>query len=1217
MINPKCGSDSIMQKLDPITHPLNSVSLIEASAGTGKTYTIVALYLRLLLNAGENGLSRALSVDEILVMTFTEAATAELKERIRGRIVEVKTLFSEVLNQQLAKPNSDDPFIQALFDAVKTDLPSAVLRLDMAQQNMDTAAIFTIHGFCYRMLMRYAFDSGVHFNLELEAENDELLLQFCREYWREQYYPQNLEISAFIQQTLKSPQAVLARIKTDLSGEMPQVRSGAVQGDLTDFFQQQLMPYFAEIAELKSAWLAQQADIQALILAEIQRKKDKRIDGRTYQERHIMPAIQAINQWAHSSDNLLHPKLVQYFSQQILDQKTKGDDKITHPLFGTVDRLQASFAYPSILLWHYIQGVRSKISAYKATHKKVDFGDLLSRLKTALYAENGASLAQLIRQQFPFAMIDEFQDTDLEQYQIFKRLYLDQPSGGDSGMIIIGDPKQSIYAFRNADLFTYLTAAENAQQRYTLDTNWRSTPELVSAVNRIFSGAEQPFIYQQIQFQSVNAGKKSVQIQLNQQPQKPLNILLSADKNDDMAAACALSVQQWLKEAEQGKLHFSEPDISLNAKDFAVLVRTRKEAEKVKQALAALGIQSVYLSDRSSVLDSEWAQVMCYLLQACLHPQQESALMKVLASRLFHFNAQQLFQLRRNEQAWEGWIRDFVQYQRIWQTQGVLPMIHRLLQQQRQIATLLAMPDGERAITDLLHLAELLQQGAAINENEHALLSWFEQQMRSGETESDEVRLRLESERNLVKIVTIHKSKGLEYGVIWLPFLGAAFEDKSSKKIQRYHGDDNQLYYDLSGEHAAKGLTEKKAEELRLLYVALTRARYQLNLGLPAEFEQSRWNALVYLLADKSPPTEKKNATQSILPLLQQRLHEADYSITPLAELKPDDWRAQQPPQPELQAATFQRRIENNWRVSSFTALAAMQQRNQNRSRHEPAESQQSSYQDSAYDYDVENAEYRLLSQQAAVLPQLNRWQGQTCTPFNFPQGAKVGSALHDVLQYSDFQVCGDQVRLQALCQQLDLHGDVWLEPLQQWFEQIYQTPFTVEQPHLRLVNLASLDVLKELAFVISINRPLSMSALNRLLQQSHPLAATQPPLQLDQIQGMLRGFIDLVCRMDGKYYLLDYKSNFLGEGYQAYSPEILREVVAYHRYDLQYLIYTLALHRYLKQRDPHYDYQRDFGGVYYLFLRGMDGESSQNGVYFDKPDWRLIDGLDNLLADF
>ncbi|MGV6989739.1 exodeoxyribonuclease V subunit beta [Testudinibacter sp. P80/BLE/0925] len=1215
-----------MQKLNPITHPLNSVSLIEASAGTGKTYTMVALYLRLLLNAGENGLSRALTVEQILVMTFTEAATQELKDRIRTRIVEVKGLFNQVLQQQLAEPPSQDPFILDLFHAVKADLPSAVLRLELAQQDMDTAAIFTIHGFCYRMLMRYAFDSGVHFNLELQTQDDDLLLRFCREYWREQFYSQNLAISRFIATHLKSPEEVLKRIKADLSGEMPQVRSDFTQGDLNAFLQHHLMAHLAQIARFKADWLAQHADIQALILQAMQQKQ---LDGRSYQTRYIEPAFEAIAQWANGSDSSLHEKLIHYFSQQKLDQKSKGAAEISHDLFQQVDQLAATDEafFAKMLLWHYIHGVRAKIAAHKASHKEMGFGDLLQRLKTALYAENGQSLAQLIRQQFPFAMIDEFQDTDLEQYQIFKRLYLDQADSRDSGMIMIGDPKQSIYAFRNADIFTYLTAAEQAQQRFTLDTNWRSTPQLIAAVNKLFAHAATPFIYPQIQFQAVNAGKSAVQLHLNGVQQKPLNVMLSEDDKSDMATACAASIQQWLKGIEQGEVRFSDPNLTLAAKDLAVLVRNVNEAKQVKQALANLGIQSVYLSDRSSVLESDWAQAISYLLAACLNPQQESTLMKVLASRLFQFNAQQLSQLRQDERAWERWIRDFSYYQRLWQTQGVLPMIHRLLQQQKLVAKLLAMPDGERAITDILHLAEFLQQGASLNENEHALLSWFETMINNHDPEADEVRLRLESERNLVKIVTIHKSKGLEYGVVWLPFLGSGFAKKKgeSQRLQRYHDGQNQLCYDLDDSHQQENLQERLAEELRLLYVALTRARYQLNIGFPTKLNtKSNWNALAYLLSDNAMLLQAKNNLEwNTAAQLSRYLADDDYSLTALSDLQADDWRAAVAQAETLEAANFDGQIEQNWTVGSFTALAAMQQRNQQRrqNRQQPSENSLKSehYHDSGADYDSEHLDFSLWLNQPSAQIELKQWQGQIHNPFTLPQGAKVGNVLHHWLQYADFSQAPSAEALPDLCRQLNLAADEWLAPLQYWLQQLYQTPFLTTAPFgktkVRLADLPAQDCLKEMAFMISMDAPLNVPQLNRLLRQYHPLAAQQAPLQLDQIQGMLRGFIDLVCRVSGKYYLIDYKSNYLGEGYQAYQSAQLANVIAYQRYDLQYLIYTLALHRYLQQRDPHYDYQRDFGGVYYLFLRGMDGVSSDSGVYFDKPDWSLIDGLDKLLV--
>ena len=1279
-----------MQKLDPISHPLNSVSLIEASAGTGKTYTMVALYLRLLLNAGDNGLNRPLNVEEILVMTFTKAATQELKDRIRSRIVQLKMLFEHALKNSSEPFQSEDQFINQLYQAVKNDLPSAILRLEIAQQNMDMAAIFTIHGFCQRVLTRYAFDSGVHFNLEMVEQQNDLQLRFCREYWREHYYPQNFAVSRFIDQALRSPQAVFNIIKSALSGEMPQVRlqqPELLQTDFNDFLQNHVEPYILSIQQLKQHWQAEKATIQSLIINEIKRKKDKRLDGRSYQERYILSAVKAIDAWAENQELDLDEKLVHYFSQQKIDQKTKNlansnEDRISHPLFSQVDQLQRFDLYKRILLWHYTVGVRTKLAEYKATHKEMGFDDLLTRLKTALYSENGQSLAQLIRQQFPFAMVDEFQDTDLVQYQILERLYIDrryidrlyidhQQTNNErqtSGMIMIGDPKQSIYAFRHADIFTYLSAAQRVKNRFTLDTNWRSTPALIQALNNIFGNHATPFIYPQIQFQAVNAGQSAKMLHLNGESQKPLNIILSQNHHDDeIATACAALIQQWLQAIEQQQCLFDQENQdsknSLAAKDLAVLVRNGTEADKIKRALAELGIQSVYLSDRSSVLNSEWAQIMCYLLRACLNPHYEQAVMTLLATRLFHFTAAELSRLRQDEKAWEIWIERFLNYQRIWQTQGVLPMIHRLLQQQNLPQKLLAMTDGERAITDILHLAEFLQQGATINENEHALLSWFEQQINNPQVEADEVRLRLESERDLVKIVTVHKSKGLEYGVVWLPFVGAGYKNRDKTDLQRYHDSDNQLFWDLDLSHSDQSLQEKLAEELRLLYVALTRARYQLNIVFPSHYTaKNGWNPLAYLLSATLPSeTETETALSTQISsnidsaaVFQQCLTPEEYQLTALESLQADDWRAAQSQQIQLQAAEFNGRIENNWRISSFTALAAMNSRNQQRSQ-QRSQKRSEKYRnrtldepernsvlalDNAQDYDDQQPNYSLLFESAdsIAIANLGNWQGQAQNPFTFPHGMKVGNVLHYALQQMDFTQAISEENITAICRNLALdkpndtdesseNNDAcqrWQPMLRQWLNQIRHTPFlqqsdlpqSKQQYKLCLEGIAPQDCLKEMAFLLGIDTPLQVKKLNQLLQRYHPLAEAQTELDLDIIKGMLRGFIDLVCRIDGKYYLVDYKSNLLGEGYQAYRPEILRKIVAYHHYDLQYLIYTLALHRYLSQRDPNYDYQRDFGGVYYLFLRGLDGESSDTGIYFDKPQWQLIDGLDKLLAD-
>ena len=533
-------------------------------------------------------------------------------------------------------------------------------------------------------------------------------------------------------------------------------------------------------------------------------------------------------------------------------------------------------------------------------------------------------------------------------------------------------------------------------------------------------------------------------------------------------------------------------------------------------------------------------------------------------------------------------------------------MLHQLFLQEKITEKLYPTVDGKRLVTDLLHLAELLQEAATLNESEAALLRWFEKQIQ-GEDRQNEQQVRLESELQLVKIVTIHKSKGLEYDLVWLPFIGYASKFRP-EHISTYY-DQYDVLWDIDGSHEKDVKQEDFAEQLRLLYVALTRAKYQLNIGVPKTFEK-KWSALLYALTQGDIQTNDNPTAYDSLPLLEklvQRAPRGSIQISETTALKALDEPMQSETQTPLNAATFTGHIEQNWTVTSFSAIEAIHQ-NKKYYKEQLAVESAVAFEpvfDGGKDYDFNE-------QATETMPESVSHESAYpfgYSPFDFPHGIKIGTALHRFLEKYDFSQPLNEDKVQKLCQWLQLE-ETWLPSLQQWMKAILDTPLSADDPTLKLNNLSRQQCVKEMQFYLKLNRVFDVSAFNRALQKHHHLPSEA--LQFDAIKGMLRGFMDLVFCHNGKYYLVDYKSNFLGVEPQNYVGKSLEQAMLANHYDWQYLFYTLALHRYLQQRDANYQYETYFGGVFYCFLRGMNGEN-QDGVFFDKPDYALIQALENL----
>ncbi|MBL0571654.1 exodeoxyribonuclease V subunit beta [Aeromonas hydrophila] len=1185
--------------LNTLRFPLYGERLIEASAGTGKTYTIAGLYLRLLLGHGpliEEGADagqpsaheRPLSVTEILVVTFTEAATAELRGRIRGRIHEARLAFM--------RGHSNDALLAQLLAEVE-DHELAARRLLAAERQMDEAAVFTIHGFCQRMLKQNAFESGALFETEFLTDDSQLRLQAVSDYWRSEFYPVDKPLASAVRALWPSPAALLREMGSWLDNCELEMRPPA--GDETLAARHSVA--MARIEAVKREWLAQTDEIRRQTDGQVSRYTGKNYEG----------WLAKIADWAqdeHSGYTI--PKELERFGQAVLEENLKKGGAVpTLPLFSQIDQLLASRpGIRDLILQRAAVVVRSRMQASKRQAHQLSFDDLLKDLDGALGSGLGERLCERIRATYRVAMIDEFQDTDPQQYRIFHRLY-----GGhtDTALLMIGDPKQAIYGFRGADIFTYIQARRNVSAHYTLGRNWRSSRALVAAVNGLFERAKDPFIYEaDIPFLPVEAQGKSKALQLDGEAAPVLHCwqltgqptFNKGDYQSRMARATAVEIHRLLTLARAGKAQIGDQPVK--AGDIAVLVRTGAEGKLVQQELARLAIASVYLSNRESVLAQVEAREILLILHACQNPGEERSLRAALATGLFDLDAKALDELASDERAWESAVQEFMEYRKIWHKRGVLAMLRALLHRRNLASSLLASPNGERRLTNFLHLGELLQQVSCELDGEYALLRWLGEAVSRPDGQDAEQVLRLESERKLVQIVTIHKSKGLEYPLVFLPFI-CSHRAADTPLFHEADGAGNRTVLDLTGaeESLAEADRERLAEDLRLLYVALTRGVYATWLGLApvrsgngkSEQTDLHQTAIGYLL-QKGVEGNAETLTTALTELAQALPGVAvgEPSLT-----RPAPMAAEEEQLGEPQVRHFTGTLERDWWISSYSGLAAQGHGHSKGVLANPG-----------FDDEV-------VTETAALAADLSTAQQEEAPPpsiFTFPKGARPGTLLHSLFETIDFQSASGEPLAEHIASLLlqDGFDESWAQVLQQQVEAVLDTPLeTGFGEPVRLRDLAPERKQVELEFFLPMGR-VTAPALTALCQQHDPLSRGNKPLSFATVQGMLKGFIDLVFEWQGRWYLLDYKSNHLGMSPADYSRPALERAMAEHRYDLQYQLYSLALHRLLTLRLPGYDFEQHFGGVFYLFLRGMP----QGGIFHTRPSRELVLGLDRLFSE-
>ena len=1214
------------QLLDAIHFPLFGKRLIEASAGTGKTYTIANLYLRLLLPiTTEADFERPLTVDQILVVTFTEAATAELKARIRNRIREAR--------KALLLGQSNDPFLSQLLTLMsEQEISTGVERLLYAEKQMDEAAIFTIHGFCQRMLSQNAFESRMLFQQEIETDEQAPLAQAIKDVWRANIYPMKADVAALVKQIWPTPLALQKELSL-LQNQPDAVIQG--QEEAGDFDLESLMNKAQGlIKDVKTAWLEQASNILDALT-------NSGIKGTFWGKRQAgIPDL--ILNWAQSEQMMLPAELMKFNAREHVSQLKKNGDAPNHSFFEQVAELYEQ--YPSVdkikpaLMADLWQQTQERLFSWKQQTQKLTFTDLLTNLDEALglqaqdKAEDNA-LAMRIRQLYPLAMIDEFQDTDPVQYRIFSQIYKAAKKDNTSlGLIMIGDPKQAIYAFRGADIYTYLSAKQEVDAIYSLATNYRSSAAMIQSVNALFAAQSNPFLVEGIPFVEVEDRQTKGAFYRQGVLQKAMQFLLEEDALDDdsvitsnqyqsqMAKLSAEHICQTLIEAQAGEaLIDGEP---VRSGDIAVLVSGYRQAQLMKHALGERGVASVYLSDRGSVFASTEARELLLVLNAILSQGKETAIRSALATKLLGWQVDQLDELNHDDVLYEVWVERFKSYFDIWDKEGVLPMIRALLQALELAPKLLSGMQGERRLTDVLHLGEKLQQKAKELESKEGLIRYLTLAIQAPNGDSDEQKIRLESDDDLVRIITIHKSKGLEYPLVYLPFAFTPFRNNGKHAL--YHDQQHQLNYAPVPDEEQLLAHEKElfAGEIRLAYVALTRAREACFIGCAqvgkAATKSKAAQLQFHLSGVGSLLCEGKAVELGELELKLNQFVNAfneqmSFSFLTHEQSVLVNQAQDQNATRVAKARVFNGSIEKDWWVGSYSSLVVEQAAlalEQEAEHSVPGLDESVKAQSSDTEPNVEEIETDV----PLDLDEVSR--------FTFPKGAKPGTFLHDLLEGTALVGSLDEVNFSDLLKSQHqskmeeyFHNQGyqdWQEVLLDWLADILATPLYAG---LSLGQLSAQQCLKEMEFFLPV-AGFNARELDQIARQYDPVSLRAPAIQERSLKGMLKGFIDLLFEHEGKYYVLDYKSNHIGMTFEDYQAENMADAIAEHRYDLQYQLYTLALHRLLRQRLPDYDYDKHVGGVCYLFLRGMRADQQGNnetGVFKTRLSKEHVQALDNM----
>ncbi|HIJ86876.1 MAG TPA: exodeoxyribonuclease V subunit beta [Desulfuromonadales bacterium] len=1181
-------------------------NLIEASAGTGKTYAIASLYVRLIIE------DKQCKPENILVVTFTEAATKELRDRIRKRLREAR--------DAAGGEGSRDPFLTELLSSGHPGCPGSdviLSRLDRALQSFDCAAISTIHGFCSQALQENAFESGSLFDTELVTNQKPLINQIVDDFWRIRFFAADAPLLPLAETMKWSPETFAAFLKGKLTNPalkivpaFAPVEIDAIRCDCRTAYD-----------TLCSLWLKERPEIAQILLEH---------PGLSRSQKNYQP-VDAVPELLAGMDSFIRQGTPYAFfagSQKLTasymnkkDVRLKKCDPPEHTFFTLWDELVTLVSRMAVTLYaELIEFAKSRLPERKNALNVRFFDDLLVDLQRAFTGQNGAAMAERMRGKYRAALIDEFQDTDQIQYKIFRALFTE----GSVPLFLIGDPKQAIYSFRGADIYAYLEAKDDVpkEHHHTMTLNWRSSAGLVEAVNHLFSmNREHPFVLDGLSYPAVNvpvaAAGEAQELFVAGRDASPLQIWFFSREGSEGKAiplkrahpaivqAVTDEIVVLLRDASEGKTGIGTElhSRAVVPGDIAVIVRGHKQAAMIYDSLQLRGVPAVVRSDQC-IFQTPEALELRTILNAVAEPGHEARVRASLATSVMGSAAHEIARTfaADGEAEWEKRLHSFREYHTLWKNYGFMTMFRAFLESEGVRARLLSLPGGERSITNLLHCGELLHaEASASHLGVDALSTWFSEQITTP-PEGEEHQIRLESDEKAVKILTIHVSKGLEFPIVFCPFLWGGVFDGGETAVAH---EGFELVADFGSDnfeqHRRAALDEGLAENVRLLYVALTRAKYRCYVSW-GRFRHTESSALAYLFhaPEKTPDSSPyENLVKAMATLDDDAMIEKIRSVTSEGRINlvvdPADGCAAEFTRgsdcaAQLTCRTMTGTIASEWRVASFSSLVDGHETPPEFPDHDHCEEIEQSKSDEA--------------------PSGNSF-------FAFPKGADPGTFLHSIFEEVDFTSVSDAALAELVAKAMKRSPTY--EKQSATVQAMLTTVLNAELPGgLRLSALQPGSWVQEMEFYF----PLKSIEPKLLVNFFKEHGITAPvdlermaeSLNFQNVRGMLLGFIDLLFCHEGRYYILDWKSNFLGNQPENYTPANLARDMERKLYPLQYLIYTVAVHRYLERRIPDYRYETHFGGAIYLYLRGIDNAHPRNGIYFDKPDAGLVRGLTQCL---
>ncbi len=1144
---------------------LGKSNLIESSAGTGKTNLISLLYLRFLLGINIDKNFMNLFINNILIVTFTDLAALEIRNRILNNIKNLR--ISCIKNYCI------DSKIKDLYFYVKDKL-NIIDLLIKYEYYIDNISIFTIHGFCKKIIYSNFIECGIDSNNIIIDNENNIIYEIIILFWRKYFYLLPTNIIEIILTYWNNPLNLFNFLLPILNISNYSFNKKVNYLSIKDCYNEII--FF--INKFKKLWLLNYKKIYNFFISK----------NKIFNIYNINRWFLKIKIWCNEETiNFNVPKCLNKFSLNSLFYISGKINLFKIYLFKYVDILFLKIKdlrnFIIILCLNYI---KKKLFKIKKKKSYLSFNDLILKLNNILIKKKNYVLKNIIRNNFPVLLIDEFQDTDFLQYNIFRQIYLNNFSEFNTKIIFVGDPKQSIYTFRGANVFNYIKSRKNIDFFYTLNKNWRSSNKLVKSINYLFSRINNPFIFKEISYLNVNISKKNnfflIKKDIKLISSINFYVLRNLNFNNfkfNLAKMCALQICEMLDKKNNFFLvNNKKIKRLLLPSDIAILVHTNDEVNLIFNALQKFNLPINFILDKSNIFHTNEARELFYLLRSILNPESSMYMSSALSTSFFNFDLINIKNIINNKFFLYKFIDDFYIYKNIWDENGIISMIKYILKKNNN--NILYFEIKKKIwFKNILHISEILEKKKMEIRDKQLLIYWFNDNIINVNKIKKKYYIKSSYNKYGINISTIHKSKGLQYNIVWLPFM---INFKINKFYFFYHNRNNyRVNIDLYKFNKNKFLVNEEisSEEMRLFYVAITRCVYQCNIFLYEINNRNKKFCFTYLgrLLGYNKEYNFIDFKKNVIKNFKFKYIYFNFIDINNFLIKKKYFFYEINIKNNIDNLIF---LKGKKFILNFSKIISKK-----------------------------NTKNNFIYVKNILIKKKNN--------FFLPQGKNIGNFFHKILEKINFW---DHLNNNVI-----LNYMFKFNISKKWFFVIKKILFNFLNVNLIKINInLTCKKLyffnKEFDFFMSIKK-FNLNKFINIINKYDFISKLNKNINIDidNFYGFLNGVIDFIFIYNNKYFIVDYKTNLLGNNYYNYNNNILYKFIYSNNYNIQYYFYSLALHNYLKLSVKKYDFNIHFGGIYYIFLRGLFLDCKNNsftGIFYTKPSYLLINKLNKFLKN-